>query len=253
MTEVVQPRQVLARASITTGFFSADAQIPVQWSNDGTLQAKDTRLEVRASIADGLFSFGDEDYTEAIQADGNSIDGVIDVEGGLSLWVVTTLAVAWLASHAIPDGATLGSTIPIGRLIEGIVGQVLFQAVSTIGRGQYEVSGLPIEYVFEELRGIARVTGLSLEEARESTIENALLTTQAAVDAAALRVLRRERKKQNVRRVRMIPDLRLEPDDVFEASDGRRYMIRGISRTVRRDGGYEATLDCFEVTAGARP
>lgn len=252
MTEVVQPRQVLARASITTGFFSQDAEIPVQWSGDGTLQAKNTRLEVRASIADGPFGFGSESYLEDTQADGNAITGTISVEGGLALWLVGAIFGAWLLSHSIPDGVEAGSvTIPIGSLAQAAAGQVLFQAVSTVGRGQYEVTGQPIEYVYEELRGIADVKGVRSSDVREITIENALIGTQADVDAAAMRVLRRERKKVNARSFRMIPDLRLEPNDVFETTDGRRYAIGQIARTLV-SGTYEANLDCFEVTAGVR-
>jgi hypothetical protein len=52
----------------------------------------------------------------------------------------------------------------------------------------------------------------------------------------------------------MMHDLKLEPDDVFELPDGSRYMIRQISRVLRR--GVEAAVarvSAFEVTEGVLP
>lgn len=257
LSEVVQGRQTLARASITTGFFSAGANIPVQWSEDGTLQARNTRLEVLSSVGAGIFNFGSESYSEATLPDGNSLTGEIEVDGGLALGlaVVAFILGTWQLLENTPEPVTL---VVVERpnfrsIAKGALQQALGIALGSVGRGQYEITGEVVEYVLRELRGQAKVAGLGTGELREVTIENGLINTQADLDATALRILRRERAKQNVRSIEMVPDLRLEPDDVFQTSDGRRYMIRSISRTAVRDGDYLATIDGFEVTSGVRP
>jgi hypothetical protein len=265
-SQVVQTRQVLARASITTGFFSFDAEIPVKWSEDGTLQAKNTRLEVKSSIGAGLFNFGDESYDEDTQADGNSLSGTIEVEGGIALGLAVVgglLATLYLMENSTEFVEVVGLIASFGFVIRpnpvsiarAVAQQAIIQALSTIGRGQYEITGEPVEYVYKEIVGIAETKSLNrtVEEEREVEYKCDLLTSQAMVDAAAMRVLRRERAKANVRSVRMLPDLRLEPDDIFQTADDRRYMIRSISRTHRRGGEYVAEVDAFEVTAGTRP
>ena len=251
LTQVTQARQVLATASLTSGFFSANTDIPVRWSDDSTQQAKNIRLEVIHSIGSGLFQFG----TESLTANAEGTGGTINVEGALDFSIVAAIGGAWLVAHSQPDGTTTpgGPTIPIGRLVEGTVGKLLFSTLGTVARGQYEVTGEPFEFILEEIRAEARVSGLAAEDVREVEIQNQMISTQADGDSAALRVLTRERKKQNARQVRMVHDLLLEPDDIWQDTDGARYMIRSIQRTLRRDGDHEAVLDCFEVTQGVTP
>lgn len=254
MTKVRQPRQAIAQASATVGFFSPSVSIPVYWSEDHTLQAEDTQMRVIRSVNDGPFNVGGEKYIETTGLDG-SLGGVIEIESGLNLALVAVLGGAWIASHKIPDYSppTGGSTIPVGRLVEGAIGKVLFSIIGTMGRGQYEITGIPFEYVFQELRGEARVADLDDEERQEIEVENHMLTSQAMVDAVAMRVLRRLRAKQNRRAVRMIHDPRLEPDDLFETPSGTRLMIESIQRTLQHGGQHEASLEGFEVTPGVRP
>lgn len=258
LQQIIQVRQELASASITTGYFSNDAKIPVRWSEDKTQQALGTQLEVIASIGDGLFTFGDEGYTETVQSDGGSVEGFIDVDGALgsSIALVVLLAGAWIGTQFIPDGATIGSTIPIGRPINGLVGQVLMQILGTAARGDYRINGQPFEYVFPEIREVARVTGLRSEDIQQVSIENHLVNSVADAQASAVRVLRRERAKVNARRITILHDLRLEPDDILEIGSGltaRRYMIQSINRTLTRGGPHVATMACFETTTGVRP
>lgn len=266
-SQVLQGRQTLATASITTGFFSRGAKIPVQWSDDGTQQARDVRMEVDSSVADGPFNFGGERFTNGTtDADGGSTRGEIAVDGGLeaSLVVAAYLAGIWITSHAKPDGVVAfgtgtvsGYTIAIGRIIEGAVGQALMSMLGKIGRGQYRITGRPYEWVFQELPRIARVEGLSGDEERRAVrIENHLISNGADCEAIAVRVLRRLRAQQNARVIVMLHDLALEPDDLFgigSAGSQRRYVVQAITRTLSRRGDGLATVQAFEVTSGVRP
>lgn len=253
MSKVVQDRQDLATVTISTGFYAQDTAIPVQWSDDGAQQAQNLKFEVDVSVNDGLFAIGGESFTEVTETDGGSVRGTIDVESGFALWLIALIAVSWVASHAIPDGATIGSTIPVGRLVEGSVGQLILNTLASQGRGEYRITGEPYEYVFEEILAEARVKDIRAEDEREEIIENHLIGTQAAADTIAMTMLRRERAKQNQRSVRMIHDLGVVPDDVIELSDGTRIYVQSISRSLRRSGEHTADVTGFEVTEGVRP
>jgi hypothetical protein len=260
MDQIVQFRQELARASITTGYFAKDTEIPVSWSEDLTQQALNVQMVVLASIGDSIFSFGDESFAAVIQTDGGSVQGEISVDGalGASIGIIYLLAVLFVATAFIPDGTTGigGPTIPIGKPLNALVGKIIQTVLGTAGRGDYRIVGQPFEYVFPEIREVARVLGLRSEDVSEITVENHLINTTADAAASALRILRRERAKVNSRTVEMIHDLRLEPDDIFAVGDGideRRYMIQTINRTLARGGRHTAQLNCFEVTVGVRP
>ncbi len=261
LQRVVQIRQELARASITTGFFSRDAEIPVRWSEDKTQQCLNPVMQVDASIGDSLFSFGSESFSNIPQTDGGSVEGRIDVDGalGASLALIGLLGAVYVATAFIPDltiGAPAGKTISIGRAIQAINAKLMMTILGRSGRGQYRILGQPYEYIFPEILRVARVTGLRSEDVQSIVIENHLINTGTDAADAAMRVLTRERKKVNLRTVRMFHDLRLEPDDIFAIGSGlteRRYMIRTIERTLSRETDNVATLQCFEVTNGVRP
>lgn len=266
-TAVLQGRQTLATASITTGFFSRGAKIPVAWSDDGTQQARDVRMEVDSSVADGAFNFGGERFqTGPLDADGGCTRGVIEVDGAmeLSILIAAYLSAAWISAHFKPDfvlvagiGASTGWTQPVGRLIEGVVGQALMSMLAKVGRGQYRITGRPYEWVFAELPRTAQVEGLSGDEERRTLrIENHLVNTAADCVAIAVRVLRRLRAQQNARQIRMLHDLALEPDDLFGVGLGaarRTYVVTAIRRTLSRKGDGLAQVEAFEVTSGVRP
>lgn len=260
MEKVKQARQELARAGITTGFFSDDETIPVRWSEDLTQQAEDVVFLVLSSVGQSPIAFGSEEFTETVQTDGGSVDGIIEVDGAFSAGIGLLLAIAsaLLATIAVPDVAppTGGNVIPFGRGVLTLVQQGIDFILGQQARGEYRIEGIPYEYVFKEIRAVCRVSGIRSEDRQELSVENHLINSQADADDAAERILRRERAKQNLRSVLMIHDLKLEPDDIFSVGLGleeRRYMINSISRTLQRSGEHIASLNCFEVTAGVRP
>ena len=259
LSKITQAVQELATASVTSGFFSRDITIPVKWSDDKTQQADSVRMVVLASVGDALINFGGEEFVNLPMADGGSVEGEILADGAYSPLLVALVGAAIVSSAAVPDvGFGVGSTIVLRP--GGLFSMLILAAANFIlgmqARGQYRIEGAPYEYVFRELVGIARKKGLRAEDQQEVRILNHLIVTQAAANAAAERVYRRERAKQNLRSVRAIHDLALEPDDVFALGSGsgeRRYMIQSISRSLRRGGDALANINCFEVTPGVLP
>ena len=277
-TQVKQPRQVLATASLTLGFFGGDASIRVQFSDDATQQAihldpfdqsvdsQRTQLNVVSSVTGALIPFGSEEYEPDVDADGGVRSGRINVEGAFYAPLVTVLFASRIAASFIPDsfaGFGGGSTIPIGRIVEGTVSVATSLVQATIGRGDYEITGVPYEYVFREIRRVARVADVPIAERRTITIENHLLdnddfdedtmTGTDEVQEVANRELVTARKRENTYTISMRHDLRLEPYDKFQLPDGRSFIIVSINRSLTRDENNLATLQVFETTAGVFP
>ena len=260
MEKIRQARQELARASITTGFFSDDEEIPVRWSEDLTQQAEDVEFIVLSSVGASPILFGSESFTEEIQSDGGSVQGLVEVDGsvGAGLELPALITASLIGSLATPDVAppTGGPVIPSGRSVLTFVQQAINFILAQEGRGEYRFFGIPYEYVFREIRAVCRITGVRSEDQQKVTIENHLINSQTDADETAERILRRERALQNLRSIEMIHDLKLEPDDVFSVGTGldeRRYAIISIQRRLERGGNHMASLNCFEVTAGVRP
>lgn len=265
LTKITQPQQVLANATVVTGFFSKGDDVDVFWSDDRTLQADNTQLRVLQSI-NGFLPIGDESYSPFTQVDGAAMGGRIKVRTGfagpLMLAIITG---AYIGASSIPDTSfgiapTLGgpvfstTVVPTGKIAQAVVLSGGLLLMSQIGQGRYQVVGEPFEHVFAEIRALARVAGTPTADLRPITIENQFINTQAQADTVALRTLKRLRAQQNKRRFEMVHDLLLEPDDIFELSDGSRHMIESINRTlVRDDSGGRAVVNAFEVTSGVRP
>lgn len=254
--KISQPRQVLATAGLTLGFFGGDASIRVKFSDDETQQADDTELNLKSSVTGALIPFGEEEWIPIIDDDGGCRGGRIDVEGSFYAPLVVNGFAGRIAAGAIPDGVGAfggGSTICIGRLIEAAITVANQIIMATIGRGDYEIKGTPYEWVFRELKGVAQIDGVDVNDLRTLTVENHLLDTQERVDNVALRELRTVRKRGNVFNVTMRHDLRLEPMDKFLLANGREFIIDSISRSVGRDATERVTVVCYESTPEAIP
>lgn len=255
-TKVTQPSQVLSTAAVTLGFFTGDASIRIKFSDDETQQAQGTRLIKNSSVNGALIPFGGEDWEPNTDDDGGVRGGRIKVEGSFFPALVVSGFAGRIAASAIPDafaGLGGGNTIPIGRLIEGIITVVNQTIMSTIGRGDYEIVGEPFEWVFKELKGVAQIDNVDVNDFRTVVIENHLLDTQAKVDAVALRELRTIRKRGNTFSFNMRHDLRLQPMDKFVRADNREFIIDSITRTVGRDATESCSVTCYETTTSAIP
>lgn len=262
-TKVSQQLQPLAQVSITTGYFTPDEEVNVYWSNDRTLLAESVQLKIQRSVNGGLSSLGGGESFALILAEnqppaGLSIGARLSVGTGFSPYIIVFLTALYVALAAIPDSVTValvaGVTIPVGRIIQaGALAAVLI-LMTKIGRGQYEFRGVPVEYVFLEIRAIAEIAGLSSEELNRVTVRNHLLQTQTDCDNTARVILFRQQARGLPRSMVALHDLRLEPDDVFELPDERRFIIETIRRRLVR-GAAEVLADysLFEVTAGVSP
>ena len=260
-TEVVSPRQPLTQeVGVTTGYFTNKEEIAVYWTSDRTQLAKNVQLSIIKSVNGGLSVLGGGESWDPILAEGASgllIGARLKLATGFSPYIIVFLTVVYIVLALIPDeviAAFVGFTFPIGRLIQAIALAAILYLMTKIGRGQYEFVGEPVEYVYREIVGIAEIDGTLTEDLNELTIENHLVQTQAQADASALLVLFRQQARANPRNVRGLHDLRLEPHDVFEISDGRRFLIEQIQRRLVREAQQViAQYATIEVTPGLEP
>ena len=255
-SKIGQPRQSLANAGLTLGFFGGDSSIKVRFSDDETQQASNTKLKTNSSVTGSLIPFGSETWVPTLDSDGGCRGGRIKVVGAFYAPLIVVGFAGRIAASFIPDGNVGfigGSTIPIGRLIEGVVTIVNQTIMSTIGSGDYEILGEPFEWVFKELKGVAQIAEVATKDLRTIEIENHLLDTQTIVETVALRELKTARKRGNDFTVTMRHDMRLEPMDKFLRPDAREFIVNEITRTIGRGTSEVATLACYESTGSAIP
>lgn len=260
-TKVAQQRQPLAEVGITTGYFTYDEEVNVYWSADRTQLAENVKLDIQRSVNGGLSILGGGESFDLIPAESTpafSVGATLRVGTGFAPYIAVFFAVGYVALAWVPDevvvGLVAGVTIPVGRVAQAIALAAILAIMSKIGRGQYVFLGDPVEFVYKEIRSIAELDGLTSENLNRVTIENHLIQTQANCDNVAKNVLFQQQARGNPRSIVALCDLRVEPNDVIETADGRRYMIERASRTLSRDpNDVQTSWDSFEVTPGLAP
>ena len=256
---VEQERQILAEASVTTGYFTSGENFDVYWSEDHGTLAKNVAFRVLKSVAIGGLGGGENEtniLSTAPQQEG--IIGMrIRIDTGFAPWLLLFLTITYVTLAAIPDtifgsgvGVITGFTISVGRLLQAAALAGALVVMSMIGRGQYEFVGDPFEYVFKEIRACARITGVGEFSLNEVEISNHWITNQTDGDNIAREILVRQQARGHPRTVQMLYDYALETDDVFEDNvTNRRFLINSIARTLTRNVGQQlATYQVSEIT-----
>ena len=107
-------------------------------------------MKVLDSINAGILPIGSESYVEI-----DRFHGRVTTEVSVFIATLATLSLAgMLFLDTTPDGvvvagfgASVGSTVPYGRVIRGIAEGSLLLIMMSIGTGHYEVWGEPVDYV----------------------------------------------------------------------------------------------------------
>jgi hypothetical protein len=221
-------------------------------------------METNKSVNGGINILGGGEEFETIDAPNSAegtIGGTVTISTGFAPYIIIFLTVEYVALAAIPDTvitagfiAGAGETIPIGRIAQAVDLAIILILMTKIGRGDYDFTGIPFEYVFEEIRACAQIENVLAEDLVEVEIENHLVQHLTDAENSAREVLFRQQAKGNPRSITMFHDLRLEPDDIFDTADGRSYLIETITRTLQR--GQEAVIadvSGYEITGGIQP
>lgn len=259
MTKISQDRQEVGRIAMTVGFFSNDVAENFYWSTDRTSLADNIKFIIESSI-NGFKIFGSESFREINTPNGGegTIGGTVTVGTGFAPYIVAIIAVAYIAAAWIPDliealgfVVNVGITVPIGRAVQAILLASALTIMQNIGRAVYRVDGTPFEWVFLEIRACAELDGLFSEDINSVTIENHLINTQALANTTAKAILFRQQARGRPRTIKMLRDLRLEPDDTIELSNARRYLIDQLTYKLERSNeSVLMSVSAFEVTEG---
>jgi hypothetical protein len=249
LERVDAPYQCLGHAQVTTGFFSFGEKLDCWWSEDHKQRADGTTMKVIKSVNSGILPVGEEKYKQI-----DEFHGRITVT--IYVWVpilATVMILEYLAAAFIPDdvvvGIGTGFTIPVGRVIQAqaLIGILII--MMSIGSAQYEIWGTPYDMAYLEKETLAIEDGLEYWEENEKEIKNDFIGTQEQADKVAVTELVWEKVQSMPRRVVMEDDPALEPGDIIVLPDGRRIVITGLQKKIKRGEVPALTIEGCKVVA----
>jgi hypothetical protein len=279
LSRVDGPHQKLGDAQVTTGFFSMHERLECWWSEDHKQRADGTTMQVIKSVNSGLLPVGTESYEHKDDFHG-------EIEVAISVWVpilATVMALAYVAAALIPDetlpvnssslipvpvqvgptgtGATVGPvlvfqvtptpiagfTVPWGRVIQASAMLGIMLIMMSIGSAQYEVWGTPYDYAYLEKMSIAMEDGLDYWLENEKEIKNDFIGTHDQADTIAVTELIWEKSLTRTRRIVMEDDPSLEVGDIVGIPDGRKILITGLSKKIKRGEVPSLVIDGCKV------
>ena len=255
MTKVTQARQILTEFEIVTGFFDSSFSERKYYSLDRSQRAEDTRLETLHKI-----KWSDAAWTEI-----DEFHGIVDIDTRFlrnarviifTTYLATQIAVALLellidevpSAGNAPTGLTTVAILKFTLELLALAALAgLLWAMQFIGRGSYQVTGIPFEFVFQELISESKIVGLAIEEERKAEFRNDFLSTMDDLDAHSRERLKRELVKNQLFTIILLDDLLLEVDDVIEFANGDRFYIVTITKELRRGARPTMTITAWKV------
>lgn len=243
LTKVVQQDQVLGSGSITAGFFRLTQQLEVYWSDDRRQRAENTYLKVIQSINDSLLPVGDETYVQ-----NDRFHGTITITTDAWVPALATASLAtMLALDYVPDavvtggiGASIGETIPYGRVIRGVAEGSLLLIMMSIGTGSYELWGQTYDFVHAVNKTEAFDDAAPLWMQDVQTESNDLIYDETHAQEVAIRELLHRIAETNRWDTVITDDPRIEPGDILELPDTSRLYVQNYTRQLTR--GSPSTL-----------
>jgi len=127
-----------------------------------------------------------------------------------------------------------GWTIPWGRIMQAqaLIGILLI--MMSIGSAQYEVWGTPYDYAYLEKQSVAIEEGLEYWLENEKEIKNDFIGTHDQADTIAVIEIIWEKSLSRPRRIAIEDDPALEVGDIVALPDGRKILVTGLNKKIRR-------------------
>ncbi len=243
LTKITQQDQVLGAEAITAGFFRLEQKRDVYWSDDRRARSQNTYMKVIQSINDSLLPIGDEEYEEI-----DRFHGTITIT--TDAWVPTLATIslaAMLALDYVPDGvivggfgASVGETIPFGRVYRGLAEAALLLIMMSLGVGSYEVWGQPFDFVHASNKTEAFDDAAPLWMEDVVSEDNDLIFDETHAQEVAIRELLHRIAETNRWDTVITDDPRIEPGDILELPDTSRLYVQEYTRNLTR--GSDSTL-----------
>ena len=205
-------------------------------------------MRVIASINAGLVPIGEERYQQIDQ-----FHGLIEVEtdsliAGVAIASLGTV----LSATYIPDGvvtagigASAGETIPIGRIVHGIAEAALLLIMMSIGVGNYEIWGEPVDFVHAVNKTEAFDENAPFWMERVDEEQNDLIFDEDHAQDTCVRELLHRVASQNKWDTEITDDARIEPGDILQLPDESRLFVTDYTRSLMRDSAAVLTVSGF--------
>ena len=155
-TEVLHDEEKVATLNGTVGWWGpANHEFTIYYSEDKSRRVRYPRM-VTIQKATGIGFRLAGTVTEKIDyIDPNDLYCIIKIHTPDLRPALYTAIMSYVLATFIPDGAMIGETIPIGRLVEGIILSVIAMILGSIVNYYYEIYGLPVGEIRRSLQGTA--------------------------------------------------------------------------------------------------
>jgi hypothetical protein len=238
LTDVEQPSQALARAVIPVGFWRPTHRVRVFWTTDHSLRATDTQLKILTSVNDAIMlDVGRESYRQV-----SDYEGVIEVSiTNFILILMALIALEIAAVFLLPDAVQVGPTgtgwtIPVGSIVQGALLTTIAFTLSISSSGQYEVVGVPLVPVYQEITSIVTAENTPDWAVHQKEIKNDYLNTVEELTEVAKLELLWEAAQVNPRELHVLNDWEIEVGDIIQVpvAGGQKWWVDSLRKTLRR-------------------
>lgn len=243
LSEVESAFQKLGDVTVTLGYFDSGYRREFYYSDDRTRRARNTFINVVERPPFGA----DADWDEI-----DEFHGKLTLDTGYAPWVVGLAAVVWSSlaiTEAILDdddveAATGGLSkifLFIVRITKAAYMLLILHTMQKIGRWEIEIHGKPFEYVYQELRAIAALSGVPTADQIESDVTIHWLSDIEVVANRAKELLKREIVKSHSYTITMMSNPIIEVDDIIAIRDTSNglpnfsyFYVNSIDRQFQR-------------------
>jgi hypothetical protein len=262
---VVYPEERIQTLSGTCGWWGFKRDYNIYYSLDGSKKCQSPRLLILESTQSIMFQFGGQVNESISYIDPNGLYCVVTVTAPDLIPLLISTVAGWALAHAIPDGwggfVVGGTTIPVGRILEGIAMVATMMILSSVGNFQYEIYAKPVgnvrrmvQYISDDLDLQAKINSVITKKFEEPL---AYSESQCKVCADhELMVFQAQRKRVTFEKV---ADLREEDGDtiqiphpysgaatkVFITEITRKMMIPGEAGS---EGHFTDSISGWNVT-----
>lgn len=235
LSEVETEDQELARATIPVGFWRPRHVVPVFWSRDRSVRAKNTEMEIVTTVNESLFlEIGVETYTQDSDFGGTIIVDITKYVAGLLLLIGVGMTLgAALGDISVFSGSV---NISLGKIIWNTTIKAIMYALGLSSSGQYTIKGTILTPVYEEFAVKFTTEGVPDFLVNDKEIKNDFINEQNhAVDIARIELLF-EHAQGESRQYSVVNDWELEIGDIvfIPYAGGLRIWVESFSKTISR-------------------
>lgn len=251
-------QKMITIGPVTIGMFSPTLKTRQTYSenNDARVVVESTarNLRVQGALLAQIFALDDRITVGIVGLSDFECECTVTFHGAfLAILIVTVSLAVYIGLRLAADA--IGATNPLNSVIafalDATATVLLFlvmQMMTAIGTAEWEVWGVPFEYVYRELEARAVLADTEQDKDEPKVITNHILGSLDACANLARDLLRRYVAESAQRSLTLSNDLALEPNDIIELDEEgerARYYVQEIRRSIGRD----ATSGTIEVTA----